>query len=435
MITLDDALPKAIALPRADSPRIEGSALANRILIALLYVTILSSFFVFVQPAPYEYLMVFLAGACLWAGVSLDRKILPLAIFLFIRDASGVLSVSEILHRDDSLRFLATSFYLGLTAILFACIFAQDTMRRLATLRSAYVLSAIVATMLSVLGYFQLLPGLEIFTLNERAVAGFKDPNVLGVFLILPLLLLIEGFVVDKIRVGNVIAAIVVFIGLLLAYSRAAWGSFAGGLPIMLWLIFITHPNPRTRKRIVIFAIVGIAIGAIVTAGLLSIEVVNKMLTQRFGLQSYDSGSVGSRFNLQANSMKEILAHPNGMGPWEFNNLYGMVSHNTFLGTMLNHGWIGGFSYLALVLTTLVVGLRNMLVRTPWQTALIATYVTYFALTLEAFVVDTDHWRHHYLLLGLIWGLSAATINEVRRRNRPAAMRGDLETLRAGRQR
>ncbi|MBI4274028.1 MAG: O-antigen ligase family protein [Rhizobiales bacterium] len=417
MITLDEARP-AFTTP---VQRVEGSVLADRLLIALLYIAILSSFFVFVQPAPYEYLMVLLGGACLWARVPLDRKILPLVVFLFIRDASGAVSVSEILHRDDSLRFLATSFYLGLTAIVFACIFAQDTMRRLATLRSAYVFSAIIATMLSVLGYFQLLPGLEIFTLNDRAVAGFKDPNVLGVFLILPFFLLIEGFVVDKMRLGNIIAAVIIFIGLLLAYSRAAWGSVALGLPMMLWLIFITQRSAETRKRIVIFVIVGVVIATVITALLLSIDVVNKMLTARFGLQSYDSGSVGSRFNLQANSLKEILAHPNGMGPWEFNNLYGMVSHNTFLGTMLNHGWIGGFSYLALVLTTLAVGLRSMLVRTPWQTVLIATYVTYFALTLEALVVDTDHWRHHYLLLGMVWGLSAATINEVRRRRTPPA--------------
>ncbi len=29
----------------------------------------------------------------------------------------------------------------------------------------------------------------------------------------------------------------------------------------------------------------------------------------------------------------------------------------------------------------------------------------------EGFIVDTDHWRHFFLLLGLIWGLTAATIN------------------------
>jgi predicted membrane channel-forming protein YqfA (hemolysin III family) len=52
-----------------------------------------------------------------------------------------------------------------------------------------------------------------------------------------------------------------------------------------------------------------------------------------------------------------------------------------------------------------------MMVRTPWQTFLIATYTPFVGLVLEAFVIDTDHWRHFYLLLGIIWCLAAATIN------------------------
>jgi hypothetical protein len=32
----------------------------------------------------------------------------------------------------------------------------------------------------------------------------------------------------------------------------------------------------------------------------------------------------------------------------------------------------------------------------------------------EGFVIDTDHWRHFFLLLGLIWGLAAATIKLLR---------------------
>jgi len=39
--------------------------------------------------------------------------------------------------------------------------------------------------------------------------------------------------------------------------------------------------------------------------------------------------------------------------------------------------------------------------------------------------VDTDHWRHFFLLLGLIWGLTAATINFHRR---DVAQRGFAES-------
>ena len=202
-------------------------------------------------------------------------------------------------------------FYLGLTAVLFACLCVEDTVRRLATIKSAYILSGVLASILGSLGYFQLYfpiyKGLEIFAMNERAVAGFKDPNVLGVFLIPPLMWVIAGLVVEKIRITHVIAAIIMMVGLLLAFSRGAWASFGFACAVMLFLLFFAYPDRRTRRRIVAVVIAGCIVGAGVGALLLSVEVVQKMFQQRSSIQAYDIGSVGSRFNLQENSLKEIL--------------------------------------------------------------------------------------------------------------------------------
>ena len=89
---------------------------------------------------------------------------------------------------------------------------------------------------------------------------------------------------------------------------------------------------------------------------------------------------------------------------------------------MLNHGWIGGITYLAMVLTTLAIGFRCALMRTPWQDHLIVVFAAYFGLSLESAIVDTDHWRHYYLFLGVIWGMSAATINYVRQQRHNASV-------------
>jgi hypothetical protein len=32
----------------------------------------------------------------------------------------------------------------------------------------------------------------------------------------------------------------------------------------------------------------------------------------------------------------------------------------------------------------------------------------------EGFVIDTDHWRHFFLTLGIVWGAAAATAKFVR---------------------
>ncbi len=58
-------------------------------------------------------------------------------------------------------------------------------------------------------------------------MGGFKGPNDFGAFLIPPLIWLIEGFIVDKIRLRNLIASIIIFVALLLSFSRGAWGSFS----------------------------------------------------------------------------------------------------------------------------------------------------------------------------------------------------------------
>jgi hypothetical protein len=66
-------------------------------------------------------------------------------------------------------------------------------------------------------------------------------------------------------------------------------------------------------------------------------------------------------------------------------------------------------AYFMLVLSTLWVGFRNALKRTPWQGYAIAAFGAFFGEFLEGFVIDTDHWRHFFLILGIIWGLAAAT--------------------------
>jgi hypothetical protein len=149
---------------------------------------------------------------------------------------------------------------------------------------------------------------------------------------------------------------------------------------------------------------------------LFSMETVRTMILERATLfQSYDTGTEGSRFNVQQRSIEELFDHANGMGPWVFARQYGLVSHNSYLGMFLNHGWIGGIIYLVLTLLTLIVGFRSIHARTPWQVPMIATLAAYVGMCFESLIIDTDHWRGYYMLVGMIWGMFAATVNHQRR--------------------
>lgn len=416
MITLDDVRPGAPAAP----PRV--ATIADTWLHGALWLTVASSFFVFVQPAPYEFLFAILAFTCLVAGVAIDLKVLPLLFLMTLRDVTGIPSLTWVLDKYDSLQFFAISAYLGITATVFACIFAQDVMRRIATAESGYVFAGVIGTVLGLIGYFQLVPGFEIFVLNDRVVSGFKDPNVFGPFLIPPLLWLMAGMITDRIKFLRVVWALVIATGWLLAYSRAAWVSGVVSGAIMVWLLFITAPDNRLRKRILIFVGISLAASLALFAVLMSIDLVHDMLEKRFGLQSYDTGTEGSRINTQAKALAAIPDYPLGMGPWEFMRQNQLAAHNTIMGTLLNLGWIAGFAWVAHLLLTAALGFRCLLVRTPWQPFLIATYASFIGALPIAFVIDTDHWRHYYLQVGIIWGLSIATINLLRReRARTAA--------------
>ena len=144
---------------------------------------------------------------------------------------------------------------------------------------------------------------------------------------------------------------------------------------------------------------------------LLSFDSIAAMFQERAQLiQSYDVGS-GGRFALQELALADLLNFPNGMGPFEFSRVHGTQQHNVYLQAFLVYGWAGGMAYLTLLAATLWTALRTVFVRTPWQPYLICAFAAFVGEMLEGFVIDTDHWRHFFLLLGMIWGLAAATFN------------------------
>ncbi|MNL60158.1 hypothetical protein D3C87_1839480 [compost metagenome] len=56
---------------------------------------------------------------------------------------------------------------------------------------------------------------------------------------------------------------------------------------------------------------------------------------------------------------------------------------------------------------TCVVGWRLVFRRGPTQLHAIAIWSALFVTILQGLQIDTDHWRHFYLMLGLVWGLAA----------------------------
>jgi hypothetical protein len=420
LITLDQArpLPDRPTLSSASrqiptvgkSPTRAVSSGATQILNFSLFVTILISCFVFIEPSPYEFIIVPLTFACLIAGVTFPRQLLPMTWLLLLWNIGGIIAYFRVSDRDLTDRFVVITLFMAVSAIIFASLFSEDSMRRLGIMRAAYILAALLTATAGIVGYFKI--GGEASTLfapNGRASGTFKDPNVYGPFLILPILFLMQTLLSRGIRPLTLAALLVILLGFFLSFSRGAWIHFVVSSAIMLVLMIITATSHRMRIRLILLGIVCVALLAMALTAALSFDAIANMFKERAQVvQYYDVGS-GGRFTLQSLALGEILRFPFGMGPFGFSSAFGIQQHNVYLQAFLVYGWLGGLSYIALVLLTLAVGLYTCLRRTPWQSYMIAIYATFVGVVGEGIVIDTDHWRHYFLLLGVIWGLVAAT--------------------------
>ena len=387
-----------------------AASFRERLLLIVLFVTVLTSSVAFIEPSPHDALIPVLGLAALIAGVHVGRKIVTLFLLLLIWNIGGMLSLLNVVEQEKTIQYAATSIYLAVAAVLWACLLAENTMMRLATLRAAYVLTAVIAALAGIAGYFHAFPGAEdILTMGDRARGLFKDPNVYAPFLIWPALVLLQRMLTERITLGALAASGTILFALLLAFSRGAWFHFALSCVVMIGLALLTAPTPNKRMRIFMLSAIAIGVLVVVLAILLSLPAIRTMFQERAQLvQSYDVGQ-GGRFRLQELALSEVLQFPNGMGPFEFARVHDLQQHNVYLQAFLVYGWLGAMTYIVLLVSTLMVGLRAAFTRTPWQLYVIATLAAFVGEVAEGFVIDTDHWRHFFLILGILWGLAAAT--------------------------
>lgn len=384
----------------------------------LLGLVAFSGCIVFIEPSPYEVMT--LASIAIFAATGLRMRplFLPLIALLIVINLGYSISAAHLLDQSTVFFWIMTSWYMAITAIFFAMALADDTSARLDAIRRGYVAGAVVASLAGIAGYFHLVPGGDdLLTLYGRARGTFKDPNVLGAFLVLPALFVLQSVLLD--RFGRAARSALLYglisLAVLLSFSRAAWGMLAATSAFLVALTFLTSQTLNQRSRIVLVS--GLAIGAfaIMLAVLLSIDSVATIFQQRASFdQSYDSGRFG-RFGRHILGAAMALDLPLGIGPLQFNKFFPEDTHNSFLNAFMSGGWIAGLCYPTLAFITVVLGWKYALVRLPWQRAYLAVFAAFLGTFCESFIIDTDHWRHYFMMLGIMWGMFAAAEIELRR--------------------
>ena len=390
-------------------PAVIATPFRERLLLVILFIAVFASSVGFIEPSPHDALMGVLAVAGLIAGVRFHRILVVPFALLLLWNFFGMMALIRVGDQEMTIQYTATSIYLAIAAMVFALLFAQNTMARLTVMQRAYVLTAVIFGILGCLGYFHAFPGADVFTRDERAHGAFKDPNVFGPFQIWPILFLVNRMLTQRISISDLVGSAIIMFSLLLCFSRGAWFHFVVSALVMIALDFLTAPTSKARMRIFNMSALSVAAVAALLIFLLSFSSIGTMFTERAQLiQSYDVGS-GGRFRLQELALGAVLNYPNGMGPFEFARVHGLQQHNVYLQAFLVYGWAGAMSYLLLLGSTVWIGLKTAFAPTPWQPYAITALAVFVGEIAEGFVIDTDHWRHFYLLLGIIWGLAAAT--------------------------
>lgn len=399
-----------------------AASFRERLLLVTIYITVVTSSIAFIEPSPHDALMVVLLFVSFVVGVQLDRKISVLFLLLLVWNVGGFISLLNDPEQHKTIQYSATSVYLSLAAVMWACIFARNTMARLSVMRSAYILTATLVAFAGICGYLSAFPGAhELFAHNDRASGAFKDPNVFGPFLIWPALFVLNRMLVNRIRFMDIVIAGTLAVALLLAFSRGAWFHFGLSCTVMIFLDLLTERRVNTRMRIVVLTGLSAFILVAFIVFLLSLPAIHQMFEVRAHLlQSYDIGQ-GGRFRLQELAVGEMLNHFNGLGPFGFANTHANQQHNVYLQAFLVYGWIGGVAYILLVLTTMSVAFRTVFIDTPWRAYLITALAAFVGEVAEGFIIDSDHWRHFFLLMGMLWGLWVATIHYRRARRQSLA--------------
>jgi len=366
---------------------------------------------VFIEPSPYEVSLLLAIVIFAVTGLRLRPVFLALIALLAVINLGYSISAANLMDNAPVVNWILTSWYMAVSAAFFAMALADDTANRLSYLSRGYLAGAIVASLAGIAGYFDLIPGTyDLLTFGMRARGTFKDPNVLGAFLIFPALIALQGVVIERFgkafRSG--IALAIISCCIFLAFSRGAWGMLVAASVLMLFLMFVTAPTQIRRARIIGIAVAAILLVILMLVILLSFSSISELLQERASLsQSYDSGRFG-RFGRHVLGAEMALDLPLGIGPLQFSKFFPEDTHNSFLNAFMSGGWLSGLFYPVLILTTVAFGFRALLQRTPWQQAYFALFAAFLVTVGESFIIDTDHWRHFFLMLGAVWGVFVA---------------------------
>jgi O-antigen ligase len=351
-----------------------------------------------VDPAPTDAVFIVVMAVALATGrFRLRSAPRAVVVILAIFAALNVMAAVQVADVERAALFFAITLYLALFGLWLPGFVVTAARGRLVV--RAYLAAAVISAGAGVLSLFGVLPAHELLTEGDRARALFQDPNVFGPFLIPAALILVEEIVRPRTlraRLPTKAALLgVLLAGVLFSYSRGAWLNLAVGL-VVLGLVLSLRGGVRTT-----LVLAGVAVG-IVLAGAAVVVATGSgdFLAERARPQTYDS----ARFSGQRAGLQPAAEYPLGAGPGQYESVAGISAHSTYARALGEVGILGVTALLALLGYTLLIAARNAArgggAHGLGSAALLGAWCGILA---NSAFIDTLHWRHLWLVAGLIW--------------------------------
>jgi hypothetical protein len=355
------------------------------------------------QPAPTDAVFALVIAVAALSGRFYIRRVPSVMLWLLAALlALNLVSMIDARKAGTAITFFAITLYLSVFAVWLAAY--VDSRRHARQVVKWYLVAALVSAALGVLAVLAPIPGRSSLVFAGRAEGLFKDPNVFGPFLIPPLLILLEDTVTPRLlgasRRLKLLGVLLLGLGVLFSYSRAAWLDLGVGLVAMLAVLLLRRRSARATGRLlaVLFGAVVIGAATIAIAG------AGSFLQERATVQHYDS----SRFSAQAEGIRLGEHHPIGVGPGQVNVLLPLATHNAYVRVFAEQGPLGLLLALALLLGTLAFAARNVLRgRDTYGVGSAALLAAWCGMLVNGAVIDTLHWRHLWIVAALIWAGAA----------------------------
>lgn len=354
--------------------------------------------FVRIEPAPFDYLLLAVMAIGLARGklelFNVRQNALVLSgLWIFI--LANLVSMVGVAAQPASWRFMLITFYL-LVLFLFVRLYGHDE-KAIHILLAGYLVSAMVNAVLVILGLLGLGFASSMVGWSIRGVGFFKDPNVFGAYMASAAMIAMDRIVQSKGRWFRVIGyGILVFLlGFTAVYSlsRAVWVSLV--LSIGVYACLLAREAPRSAA-IVLSVLLALAITAVF---FLQSSQMAAFVSAHMRLQDYDM----ARFGNQYQGLIAGLSQPLGVGPAGWPN-----AHSLYVKTLAEHGLLGLVSLGMVIVGSIWPLIRRVAVMDGSRRALSAQVLLAILIgqLVNSVVIDSIHWRHLWVLLGIAWAFS-----------------------------